>query len=152
MTDPNTIAVAIRDKLRLIAALVTELGGDATKIAAFDEKEIDDGDLIEAINALTLGSILVVYNGTVLPQRQPYLHEFSIVLRPAQGRKPTDVQNLVINGVPTGSSLPFQLQQLTAALEPLQVTRTGRRSILIGEDSRLTYWEIIVQVREAGSY
>lgn len=148
MTNGNTVATAIRDQLRDIPDLVTAIG-DADRITVFEEAVFDDVDYFKALAQLPAGSILVVYSRSVVPQTGPRELTFTINWRPAPGGIPADIEALILNGVPaSGGGRQFVVQQFSGEVDSPARIECNRRTVLIGDDSRMTYWEMSLTVRE----
>lgn len=152
MTNAKTIATGIRDTLRDIPALVAELGSEE-RIVAYYETEFDDQDRFKVIAQMEPGLVLVMYNESWFGKTGPWSRSFSILYRSVPGSTPADLEFLIVNGVPEGNSKyggrPFILQDFVSTILSPQEGRIGWRSVFLGEDSRLTYWEFNLIVLEA---
>jgi hypothetical protein len=83
MMNPGTLLDNIVTKLRLVSALVTEMGGDATHIAAYYDSYPRSVSVLRAISDLVAPALLVVYDGTYQAsgRMQSWAHAFRLILK-----------------------------------------------------------------------
>lgn len=83
MINPGTLLDNIVTQLRLVSALVVEMGGDASHIQAYYDSYPESTNLTKAIYDLPAPAILVVYDGTAQGggRMQPWAHQFRLIVK-----------------------------------------------------------------------
>ncbi len=117
MTNPGTLVAAIVAKLRLIDALVDELGGEATRITSYDYRYPKETCILDAITKHDQPGVLVTWAGTgqgSVGPSQLWRHEFTLHLRSGRVSDEADVTagiyrlfDLIANGTATGDNQKF---------------------------------------------
>jgi hypothetical protein len=151
MVDPATLISALVTKLRLIPGVVTEMDGDATAVAAYEDTFPSATSLQNAIATMPSPGILVVWNGSgpaASGRGERWTHRFSLILRARN--KYTTLYSAIMNGVPTGGTLKFPLVTLDAGCSPINTATCDRRSLFIDERTSLDFFELQFSLAERG--
>lgn len=151
MVNSHTTKVLLRDALREISALVTYLGS-SSKIEAFDEVEVG-GDRFKRLAQLQPGEVVVFTDRGSLPNvAGSHIHQFAVCFRAKVASRAEDLDALIINGSVGGAwgGQAFQTLQLSNDFLPVQFVDRGPRILLVGDDSRVIYWQQTWQVMESG--
>lgn len=153
MLHPTVLVNAQVDLLRLIPELVTDMGGDADRISAYVDTFPTKVDLTFAIQRMQSPSLLVVWQGTgvgILQKNEVWKHRFSWILR---GADPATVFTHSINGIPSdGRGYKMLRHPLHDYAYSMDVPDANRRSLLIGNDTVIDYFEISVSYAEKGDF
>jgi hypothetical protein len=154
MLHPTTLAEAQVAMLRLIPELVSDMGGDATKIYAYKDEYGVNTDLAAAIQQMPADrGLMVVWRGTGPRDRggfqEVWDHRFSYVLR---GVDPATAFVHVVNGIPSDGSERYTRRAPHTHCLPPKTPSIERRSLLIGQESVIDYFEISVVYTEKGDY
>jgi hypothetical protein len=153
MTNPSTLATALVTKLRAIAELVTEFGGDANSIFAYEDEFPTSNSILDAVVNMQRPGLMVAWNGTGLGRRNNLAHRFSLYVK-APG-KYTTVANLIFNGVPAGGDgLIFRRTPIHSSCTPIFGDITAeRRSLPLSLDPPVTleYFEFPLVLTECGA-
>jgi hypothetical protein len=159
MIAPSTLAGNIVTALRAIPALVTAMGGTATRISAYADTFPQSVQLFQAIQDLPPPGMLVVWNGTGPYGRglsEVWVHEFAVIVRP----KPetgtatgiSDIWSNFVNGIPTamgGQKMLFT--EVNSALHRMETPSIRRMSLQVSETKVLDYFEITMRFVEKGA-
>jgi len=137
MTDPKEIADNLVALLQQIPELVASMNGDSSVIAAYPDV-YPDHNLQQAIQQMPAPGILVVWQGTSVGTLvgNVWKHHFSIFFRvgeaaeddaPSTARNYPALMALLINGIPTGSTLPMIAQDVHDGVDPMDPPTTVRQ-------------------------
>lgn len=140
---------AIVDTLALIPELVAALGGDAANIVAYIDRNPEPNSVSLAIYRQKPGSILVVWQETLLTQgeMEAWQHQFVIFVRAARGASPLDLIHLIVNGVPVpGDGLRWLYCPVMPGVLPTNITDITRPADTEGID----YHSIVCEIKETG--
>ena len=148
MIKPSNIVSALTALLRKIDDLVEAMGGDESRIVAYDDIYPQNVNLPHAIHEMPSPSILVVYQdwGVGADENgQPINHRLTIYIRPAADSSYSDLTSMFINGIPADQ--PLQLINITVLddLDPMQIE--GRCSRQLDEEG-VEYWELNITFNE----
>jgi hypothetical protein len=153
MIAPKALADAIVTKLRLCAALVTELGGDSAHIAAYEDRFPASSSLSKAVQQMGDRHLLVVWNGTAKGSAQGrtvWLHRFSLVVK---GVAFSAAWDAVANSVLTGGSQNLRYVEIYPPYcYPLFADISAeRKTLYVDEYTTLDYLEMPLTLTERGS-
>jgi hypothetical protein len=140
---------AIVSKLVLIPELVAALAGDAANIVGYIDRNPDLNSVSLAIYRQKPGTVLVMWQETMLSQgeMEGWVHQFVIFVRAARGNSPLDLIDLIINGIPVpGDGLRWLYCPVMPGVLPTQVTGITRPSDTEGID----YHSIVMEIKETG--
>jgi hypothetical protein len=148
MISPDTIRANFVEALRSISSLVALLGNDADNIEEYVEEE--NGDLFATIRKLEPPKLLVAHQGTGLSggQMSVWRHDFALILRPSSSAGAIFAE--IVNGIPSGSSLPMLNHPVHAKYHQMAVPTSLRRSIPVTEATSFDYWEILTNFTSKG--
>jgi len=155
MLQPSTITAAIVTALRGIPALVVAMGGDATRITAYDDAIPGNTNLREAILAMKSPSVLVVWQGTMPGRRgiaEVWAHEFMLVLRAGDiAAGYAALVKTILSGTVTASGLRFLYHQVHASCYPMDFRGAERETLVLDMNgSTLDYWTVRFSITEIG--
>ena len=163
MINPGTLVAAIVAKLRDIPALVTAIGGDATKIVSYDFRYPKQTSFREAVSELTAPGLLVVFRGigpSLFPgisnSRSTRRYDFAVFVRSREivDADPATAGYYAVfeemeKGVVTGSGQRFIYSEIVSGCYPIG----GPLSVLPGSDEEgRDYWEVRFSLHEAGDF
>jgi hypothetical protein len=164
MINPKTILGEWVTALQNVPDLVAALGGEnpSARIQYYTENASVFGKQTQnntrlAILAMPLGSILVAWQGTRpgrLGNMLVFVHDFSLYLRAPEAASVgyEDMFNLIVNGLPTGSTLQLLHTPIDAHCEPMDfyLPTAQRNSVLISADgATFEYFEVRVPLIES---
>lgn len=163
MINPGTLVAAIVAKLRDIPALVTAIGGDATKIASYDYRYPKQTSLREAISELTAPGMLVAFRGIaegrfpgITSSRTTRVYNFAVFVRSPEilDADPATAGYYAIfeqmeKGVGTASGQRFIYDTIDPGCYPIG----GPLGVLPGTDEEgRDFWEVRFSLLEAGDF
>lgn len=159
MIAPSTLAGNIVTALRAIPALVTAMGGTATRISAYADTFPQSVQLFQAVQDMPPPGMLVVWNGTEPYGRglaEVWVHEFAVIVRPKpETSTATGISDIWLNfvdGIPTGMGGQKMLfTEVNSALYRMETPRIRRMSLPINERDSLDYFEITMRFVEKGA-
>ena len=140
---------AIVSTLALIPELVAALGGDPANIVGYIDRNPDFNSTALAIYKQKPGSVMVIWQETLLTQgeMEAWVHQFVIFVRAARGNSPLDLIDLIINGIPVpGDGLRWRYCPVMPGVLPTNVTDITRPADTEGID----YHSIVCEIKETG--
>ena len=140
---------AIVGTLALIPELVAALGGDPANIVAYIDRNPDFNSTSLAIYRQKPGSVLVIWQESVITQgeMEGWLHQFVIFVRASRGNSPLDLIWLIVNGVPVpGDGLRWRYCPVMQGVLPANLTPVTRPMDAEGID----YYSIVCEIKETG--
>lgn len=161
MKNPGVLLDAIVSQLRLVPGLVSEMGGDSSRISAYYDSHPRSISVNRAILDMRTPEILVIYDGFApgnASGREVWKHSFRIIYRPGERELDTDTGethytglDLLVDGVPAGSSLKLLDMEFDSSCESMDVPRSERMSWTITQDgAQQDYWVIRLALTEKG--
>lgn len=155
MIDTSELVDSLVALMRDIPELVTEMGGDASRIYAYHDQYPKRVSLAYAIHQMPAPSILVAWQGS-----QPgsfggvdvWKHQVTLYLRAREtfdGDPPTayyTLFRLITKGVPTTTGVPLMNSTIHPACYPMDVPSIQRATDAEGLD----YFEVQMAFTEAG--
>lgn len=151
MTDPAEIGAGFLAKLRDIAALVAELGGDEDRIGFFEDVFPGTASKAFAIGQMNAPSMMLTFEGTTpgnFNRMEVWKHRFALLMRPLG--KATTLWTLVVNGIPVGETLRMMYLAPHANCYPMDVPSVQRNSLLVGDGAIIDYYEAQIVFTEMG--
>ena len=155
MVDPSELIDNLVTKLRAIADLVTEMDGDATRIAAYHDQFPDKSSLAQAVHDMAAPGILIVWNGTGpgnFGRNESWKHQIAAYLR-MKAEVPGDAANgyyrlfrLITKGVPAGDSVPMNYLEIHPSFYPMDTPSIERDTDAEGLD----YFRVVMPFTEIG--
>lgn len=152
MLSETVLIDAQVDILRLIPELVTDVGGDSSRIFAYVDTYPTEIDSTRAIHDMPNNSVMVMWRSTGLgshARREVWKHNFAWIIR---GVDPLTMWTHVVNGVPTGGTERLTRREVHPACYPMDTPRIDRKSLFIGMDASIDYYEISVTYTEKGDF
>jgi hypothetical protein len=158
MLNPDDMVAAWCAKLSSIADLVAVLG-DSGAILPYQDRFPDQSNLRVAILQAEPGSILVVWQGSGPGKLNGYIvwkHRFSLYVRAPESDGTGSYAKLfwlIVNGVPSGGSLPLLHAPIHDACYPmdLELPTAQRNTLVVSADgATIDYFEIQVSLTEIG--
>lgn len=140
---------AIVTTLASVPELVAALGGDSANIIGYIDTNPDHNSVSLAIYKQKPGSVMVIWQETLLTQgdMEGWLHQFVIFVRAARGASPLDLIDLIINGIPVpGDGLRWRYCPVMLGVLPTNITDITRPSDTEGID----YHSIVCEIKETG--
>lgn len=140
---------AIVSTLAAVPELVAALNNDPANVVAYIDRNPDFNSTALAIYRQKPGSILVIWQETMLTQgeMEGWVHQFVIFVRAARGESPLTLIDLIINGVPVpGDGLRWLYCPVMPGVLPTQVTDITRPADTEGID----YHSIVCEIKETG--
>jgi hypothetical protein len=159
MVNPKTILAEWVAALLSVPELVEALGAGAL-IAFYTDGVTTDSNLRLAILNMPPGSILVAWRGTapvrIFGGALEFCHKFSLFLRAPEGADVgyEDLFNLIVNGMPSGGTLPLLHTPIDPDCEPmdLYLPTAERNTIVVSTDgATFDYFEIRADLTEHGN-
>jgi hypothetical protein len=162
MINPKTLLAEWVTALQSLPNLVSALGDDANQIQAYGENALVFGqqtqnNVRQGILSMPPGSILIVWQGTRtgrLGSALMFVHDFSLYLRApeAQAVGYEDIFNLIVNDLPTGTTLSMLHSNIDPFCEPMDfyLPTAARNTVVIGADgSTFEYFEVKASLIES---
>jgi hypothetical protein len=153
--DSSELLTNLVAKLGLIPELVTEMGGDATRIFAYFDAYPKRVSLAHAIHTMPAPSIMAAWQGTT-PANQGgmdvWKHHVTLYLRARQtadSDPPTAYYRLfrlIVKGVPSTDSLPMENVVVHDSCYPMDLPSIQRSTDAEGLD----YFEVPLTFTEIG--
>jgi len=105
VVNPDELVDAVRDKLRLIPAVVAMVDGDDSRISSYIDGDVS---LASAVYEMPTPSILVAWVGNEPGEdSQPWLHLILAYIRLGAGQRLGEAFYNICNSVATGDSQKF---------------------------------------------
>jgi len=155
MIDSAEIVNALVTLLRAIPDLVEAMGGDATKIYAYQDRYPQSISLETAKYQMPAPGIMVAWNGTApgsFGGFEVWKHEISLCVRAGDDSgdlTPSGyyrIFRLITKGVPTGHTEAMQYIEVHASCDPMDTPSMRRQTDGAGVD----YFEISMMFTERG--
>ena len=149
MVKRSDLTNAIANTLATIPELVAALNGDPANIVAYLDRNPDNNSVSAAVYKQKPGSILVIWQESLLTQGdiEGWQHQFVIFIRAARGESALDLGDLIINGVPVpGDGLRWRYCPVMPGVLPTDIPTITRPSDTEGID----YHSIVCEIKETG--
>lgn len=151
MRNSGDLITAIVTKLKAITGVITEMGGDNSRIFAYEDEFPTSLNLQKAIYEMPDPAIMVIWNGTgpTGARYEVWAHRFSLALKAAN--KFSALCAAISNGVPTGGDgLNFRRTTIHSDCDPIGAMNFDRRFLVVTETSTLDYFEASFSLMERG--
>lgn len=149
MVKRSDLTNAIVATLAKVPELVAALDGNPANIVGYIDRNPDYNSVSLAIYKQKPGTIMVVWQESVITQgeMEGWLHQFVIFIRAARGESPLDLGDLIVNGVPVpGDGQRWRYCPVMPGVLPTDVTPITRPSDSEGID----YHAIVCEIKETG--
>lgn len=154
MIDSSVLIDNLVVMLRDIPELVTEMGGDATRIYAYHDQYPKKPSLAYAIHQMPAPSIMVAWQGTIpgsFGLCEVWKHQIALYLR---ARETQDIDppayyrlfRLITRGVPTAGGQPMINATVLPSCNPMDVPSIQRQT----DAEALDYFEVSMAFTEIG--
>lgn len=150
VTNSFTLLKSVRDSMRGIAALVSLLGDDRERIAAYEQQFPAAASWMLAVREMKSASLLVLYRGTGngrMGARSARVHRFSILIRSGKDASIADLWQALIDGVPSGGVVKWW-DSIHEDVVMVQEPELEMRTMAISETAFLDYWEATFELVE----